>query len=151
MRRRKGDALVWKCARAFLLLDADYVVKTVCEVLDIGPTVLTKWKFAIAGMGLPFFGLKDCSQCQCQCQCHLSAEQEKSLETHFTNNHARNADEICAYILAEYGQSYCPSGAVELMQRLGFTYKKPQSMPAQADEAKQEAFTADYEALMPQH
>jgi transposase len=76
-------------------------------------------------MGLPFFGLKDYSQCQCQCQCHFSAEQEKSLKTHFTNNHALNADEISAYILAEYGQSYCPSGAVELMQRLGFTYPCP--------------------------
>ena len=145
-RRRKVDALVWKRARAFLLLDADYDAKTVCEVLDIGPTVLTEWKFAFAGMGLPFFGLKNYSQRQG----HLSAEQEKSLKTHFTNNHARNADEICAHILAEYGQSYCPSGAVKLMHRLGFTYKKPQSMPAQADEAKQEAFIADYEALMTQ-
>ena len=70
-------------------------------------------------MGLPFFGLKDYSQRQG----HLSSEQEKSLKTHFTNNHARNADEICAYILAEYGQSYCPSGAVKLMHRLGFIPK----------------------------
>ena len=58
-RRRKVDALVWKRARAFLLLDAGYDTKTICEVLDIGPTVLTEWKFAFAGMGLPFFGLKD--------------------------------------------------------------------------------------------
>ena len=49
------------------------------------------------------------------------------------------------------GRAIAHQEAVELMQRLGFTYKKPQSMPAQADEAKQEAFTADYEALMPQH
>ena len=32
------------------------------------------------------------------------------------------------------------------MHRLGFTYKRPQSLPAQADEAKQEAFIAGYEA-----
>ena len=143
-RRRKVDALVWKRARAFLLLDADYDAKTVCEVLDIGPTVLTEWKFAFAGIGLPFFGLKDYSQRQG----HLSAEQEKSLKTHFTNNQARNADEICAYILAEYGQSYCPSGAAKLMRRLGFAYKKPQLLPAQADEDKQAAFITKYEALM---
>jgi transposase len=143
-RRRKVDALVWKRARAFLLLDADYDAKTVCEVLDICPTVLTEWKFAFAGMGLSFFGLKDYSQRQG----HLSAEQETSVKAHFTNTHARNADEVCAHILAEYGQSYCPSGAAKLMHRLGFSYKKPQSMPAQADEAKQEAFIAHYEALM---
>ncbi len=77
-------------------------------------------------------------------------EQETSLKSHFTKNHARNAHEVCAYILAEYGQSYCPSGAAKLMHRLGFTYKKPQSMPAQADEAKQEAFITHYETLMTQ-
>ena len=34
------------------------------------------------------------------------------------------------------------------MRRLGFEYKKPQLLPAQADEAKQAAFIASYEALM---
>lgn len=67
---------------------------------------------------------------------------------YFTDHPAHNADEICAYILMEYDQSYCPSGAAKLMHRLGFVYKKPHSMPAQADEAKQEAFIAHYEALM---
>ena len=57
--RRKVDALVWKRARAFLLLDAGYDAALVCEILDIGPTVLTEWRFAFAGGGLSFFGLKD--------------------------------------------------------------------------------------------
>ena len=34
------------------------------------------------------------------------------------------------------------------MRRLGFAYKKPQLLPTQADEAKQAAFIARYEALM---
>jgi hypothetical protein len=34
------------------------------------------------------------------------------------------------------------------MRRLGFMYKKPRSLPAQADEARQAAFIARYEALM---
>ena len=63
-RRRKVDALVWKCARAFLLLAAGYNAKTICEILDIGSTVLTEWRFAFAGLGLSFFGLKDYSQRQ---------------------------------------------------------------------------------------
>jgi hypothetical protein len=37
-RQRKVDALVGKRARAFLLLDAGYDAKTICEILDIGPT-----------------------------------------------------------------------------------------------------------------
>jgi hypothetical protein len=37
-RQRMVDALVWKRARAFLLLDAGYDAKTICEILDIVPT-----------------------------------------------------------------------------------------------------------------
>ena len=143
-RERKVDALVWKRARAFILLDAGYDAKSICEFLDIGPTVLTEWKFSFAGAGLSFFGLNDYSQRQG----HLSVAQEQALTVHFTNNPASSADEVCAYILAEYGQNYCTSGAAKLIHRLGFVYKKPQSLPAQADEAKQEAFIAYYEALM---
>ncbi len=143
-RRRKVDALEWKRARAFLLLDAGYDAKLVCEILDIGPTVLTEWKFAFAAQGLSFFGLKDYSQRQG----HLSVAQEWMIKAHFSANPVRNTSEICAYIRAEYGQNYCSSGAAKLMGRLGFVYKKPKSLPAQADESAQEAFIADYEALM---
>ena len=135
---------MWKRARAFLLLDAGYDAKIICEVLDIGPTVLTEWQVTFAGMGLSFLGLKDYSQRQGR----LSSEQERATQAHFTEHSARNADEICAYILAEHGQSYSASGAAKLMGRLGNVYKKPQSLPAQADQAKQAAFIAKYEALM---
>lgn len=143
-RQRKVPVLVWKRARAFILLDSGVDAKTICFILDIGPTVLTEWKFAFACTGLSFFGLKDYSQRQG----HLSVAQEKALKAYFSDNPASSADEVCAYILTEYGQSYCTSGAAKLMQRLGFVYKKPQSLPSQADEAKQEAFIAQYEALM---
>ena len=74
-RRRKVDALVWKRARAFLLLDAGEDAGTVCRILDIGPAVLTEWRFAFAGAGLSFFGLKDYSQRQG----HLSVMQEQAV------------------------------------------------------------------------
>ena len=143
-RRRKVDALVWKRARAFLLLDAGEDAGTVCRILDIGPTVLTEWRFAFAGAGLPFFGLNDYSQRQG----HLTLAQEQAAKDHFSEHPACNADEVCAHILAEYGQSYSPSGAAKLMRRLGFEYKKPRLLPSQANEPKQAAFIASYEGLM---
>ena len=143
-RRRKVDSLVWKRARAFLLLDAGEDAGTVCRILDIGPTVLTEWRFAFAGAGLSFFGLKDYSQRQG----HLTVDQEQAVKDYFSAHPARNVDEVCAHILAEYSQCYCPSGAAKLMHRLGFEYKKPRLLPSQADEAKQAAFIASYEALM---
>ena len=89
-RRRKVDALVWKRARAFLLLDAGYIAKTICKILDIGSTVLTEWRFASSGLGLglSFFGWKDYSQRQD----YLSLEQERVTQAHFIEHFARNAN-----------------------------------------------------------
>ena len=143
-RRRKVDALVWKRARAFLLLDAGEDAGTVCRILDIGPTVLSEWRLAFAGAGLSFFGLKGYSQRQG----YLTLSQEQAVKDHFSEHLARDVYEVCAHILAKYAQSYSASGAARLMRRLGFEYKKPQMLPAQADEAKQAAFIASYEALM---
>ena len=77
-----------------LLLAAGYNAKTICEILDVGSTVLTEWRFAFAGLGLglglglSFFGLKDYSQRQG----YLSLEQERATQAHFTEHSARNAD-----------------------------------------------------------
>ncbi len=64
-------ALVWKRARAFLLLDAGEDAGAIYRILDIDPTVMMEWRFAFAGAGLSFFGLKDYSQRQG----HLSVAQ----------------------------------------------------------------------------
>ena len=100
--------------------------------------------FCLAGMGMLFFGLKYYGQRQG----YLSLEPERATQAHFAEHFARNADEVCAYILAEHGHSYSSAGAAKLMRRLGFVYKKPRTLPAQADETKQAAFIAKYEALM---
>ncbi len=55
-RRRKVDALVWKRARAFLLLDAGYDAQTICEILDLGPTVLAQWRVFLQAWDCRFSG-----------------------------------------------------------------------------------------------
>ncbi len=143
-RRRKVEALVWKRARAFLLLDAGYDPRIVCEILDIGPSVLTQWRFAFKAEGLAFFGLKDYSPRQGL----LSFTQEEAVKERFSEHPARSVDEVRAYIQAEFGQSYSASGAAKLMRRLGFEYKKPLALCAQADPEQQQAFVDWYDALM---
>ena len=143
-RRRTVETLVWKRARALLLLDMGYDTRIICETLDIGPTVLTGWKFAFRGKGLAFLGLKDYRKREG----HLSADQEEAVKKHFTEHPARAVDEVQAYILAEFGKKYCHSGAAKLMRRLGFEYKKPVPLAARADEEKQQKFIDWYEALM---
>jgi hypothetical protein len=95
-------------------------------------------------MGLSIFGLKDYSQRQG----HLTLEQEQVTQAHFTEHSMRNADAVCTYILAEYGNSYSASGIAKLLRRLGFVYKKTQSLPAQADETRQVAIIVHCDALL---
>ncbi len=84
-RCRKVEALVWKRARAFILLDAGYDPKIVCEILDIGPSVLMEWRFAYKADGLAFFGLKDYSPREG----HLSFPQEEAVKEHFSEHPTR--------------------------------------------------------------
>ena len=143
-RRRKVDALVWKRAQAINLLDAKKDPKTICQVLDIGRTVLTEWCRAFLAKGLAFFGLNDYSRREG----HLTFEQEKALKKHFTDNPPSDTHVIRAYILAEYGQQFSISGATKLMKRLDFVYKKPIALAMQADEVAQQAFMDWYKNLL---
>ena len=143
-RRRKVGALTWKRARAIGLLDAGVDPETICQILDIGRTVLTEWRRAFSAEGVAFFGLKDYSQREG----HLTVAQEEALKKHFTEHPPLKTDSICAYILAEYGQSYSASGAAKLIKRLGFVYKKPIALATQADEEAQQAFKDWYNALL---
>ena len=103
--------------------------KTICQVLDIGRTVLTEWCRAFLAKGLAFFGLNDYSKREG----HLTFEQEKALKKHFTDNPPSDTHVIRAYILAEYGQQFSISGATKLMKRMDFVYKKPIALAMQAD------------------
>ncbi len=55
---------------------------------------------------------------------------------------------MAAYIAARWGVVCSHSGGLKLLHRLGFEYRRPESLPARADEGKQAAFIAAYEALL---
>ena len=60
----------------------------------------------------------------------------------------RDSGEVAAYIAARWGVVYSPSGCVVLLHRLGFEYKRPESLPARSDEARQAAFISRYDQLL---
>ena len=57
----------------------------------------------------------------------------------------RDSREVAAYIAARWGVLHRVRGAAA---RLGFEYKRPESLPARADEAKQAAFISRYDQLL---
>ena len=80
-------------------------------------------------------------------QSKLSAEQLKQLLDHLLKTTYTKAASICTYIKKTFGIDYSAKGLIHLLQRHGFTYKKPLKVPTRLSPEKQEAFIQAYQAL----
>lgn len=143
VRQRKAAGLVVRRANALLLLDDGWEAAGVARALYLDKETVRDWRRQFAGRGLDFLGLRDYSTRQG----HLTFAQETELKAHLADAPVRDTNEVRRHIAGRYGQDFSRSGAIKLMHRLGFVYRKPAKLPAIADEAAQAAFIAEYEAL----
>lgn len=77
----------------------------------------------------------------------LSIEQSQQLETHLQSHTYLFVRDIVAYVLITFGVEYTIHGLRAWLQRHGFSYKKPASVPGKADEQQQNEWLAEYEKL----
>ncbi len=131
-------------ANAVLLLDDGLSCVEVAKVLYLDDDTVRDWYKHYRSGGLDELTLFDWHGRPG----HLSRDQEVELTAHLSARLHHDTGEVAAHIRATYGVSYSQSGCIKLLHRLGFEYKRPESLPAQADEAKQAAFIADYEQLL---
>ena len=54
---------------------------------------------------------------------------------------------VCEYVSERFGISLSRSSCLNWLHRLGFAFKRPKKRLAKADEAKREAFVAEYSVL----
>jgi len=80
-------------------------------------------------------------------QSRLTSAQETELSDYLDQNLHRGSNKIRAHIREKYDIHYSHSGVIKLMDRLGFEYKKPSRIPAQADPDKQQKFINEYNKL----
>ena len=78
---------------------------------------------------------------------YLSREQEAALSTRLSERLMHDRGEVAACIAATWAVIYGRSGCLKLLRRLGFEYKRPESLPARADEVRQAALIATYDRL----
>ncbi len=143
MNRRKANGLCVRRANALLALNKGYPFETACDFLEIGLSTLRGWLSAYEEQGISFLEMKDYSAREG----HLSREQEAALTKHLREFPMRDTNEIRDCIRQTYGQNYSVSGCGKLLHRLGFDYKKPAQLPAQADEQAQQDFIESYNKL----
>lgn len=83
-------------------------------------------------------------------QSKLSAEQETSLIQHVETELHLESKTIRAYVRKNYGVKFSRSGMIAWLHHHGFSYKKPNRVPAKANKEKQDAFIASYDCLKSQ-
>jgi transposase len=77
----------------------------------------------------------------------LDEHQLRELDAALQEQIMPDAKAVIAYIKKQYGVRYSVSGMVDLLHRLGFSYKKPTHVPGKQDPAQQQAFIEEYERL----
>lgn len=144
LRQRKVDGLVLRRANVLLLLDKGWCISKIAEAFFINIETVRDWRRQFIMSGLDFLPLSSYSQREG----HLNFKQEQNLKEYLTKRPPRSTDEVREYIKALYDCNFSRSGAIKLMHRLGFSYKKPKILPLQATEDKQQEFIKAYEMLI---
>jgi len=80
----------------------------------------------------------------------LNEHQMRALDTALQKQILPDAKAVIAHIQKHYGVRYSVSGVVDLLHRLGFSYKKPAHVPGKQDPARQQAFLKEYERIKAQ-
>lgn len=144
LRERKAASLKVRRANAFLLLDDGFSPIDIARVLYLDEETIRAWKRSFENDGLGSLDL----QAYSKREGHLRSDQEAELAALFREKPPKTTDEVRAVIEKLFDVAYSKSGAIKLMGRLGFCYKKPKALPLGADEAAQIAHIKAYEALL---
>lgn len=69
--------------------------------------------------------------------CRLNQSQLEALETHLKQQPPKSAQEVAKFIKERFKVEYTPIGALKLLHRLNFAYKKPKFIPRKANAKEQ--------------
>ena len=130
-------------ANAILLLDKGWSFAEVAEALLIDNSTIRAWLKAFKEGGveeLVLFDLKGGTAA-------LSPLQIDELRAWATDILPASTVEVGQFIRSRFGIDYGKSGLIKLMNRIGFDWKKPASVPSKIDAAVQQRFIDAHEDL----
>ena len=139
MRRHKMNALVHQRMNALLLLDDGLSVQMVSKVLYLDDGTIRNYQRLYESGGRS--GIE--SLLYVGRSCSLTDAQLELLFSWIDETVPTTAQEVCHYVLKEFGVSYTRKAMAKLLKRSGYVHKKPKSVPAKANEAVQRAFVEE--------
>ena len=78
----------------------------------------------------------------------LDSRQLPALRKELREHIHTDAKSVAEWIKSTFGVEYTPQGVVDLLNRIGFTYKKTSEVPCEADASRQEAFAEELSDLL---
>jgi transposase len=78
----------------------------------------------------------------------LSSQEISILRTELKRNIYIDSKSISAWINDSFGVLYTPEGVVDLLNRIGFTYKKTKEVPCESSSEKQENFVSELSEII---
>ena len=138
--QKKSDRI-----KAILMLDDGHRATFIAKVLLIDENTVYRWirSYQSAPHSERWLTM--------QCQGYdgkLTEIQEKEIGVHIDNNTINTSAEIQSFIKEKYVLDYSSSGVVALMKRLGYVYKKAETVPSKYDSVAQAAFKAAYDMVL---
>jgi len=130
-------------ANALILLDRGISANDIAIFLLIDEDTVRKWRDLFLKDGEKDFFLEN----RGGRQGHLNKIQIKSLIRWVDITVPSTIKHVINFINHSFGVLFSRSGAIKLMNRLGFEYTKPKRLPAIADEKVQENFIKSYNNL----
>ena len=141
--KRETDGRIRDRYKAILLLDQGWSYRKIAEALLINQNSIRRYFAAFQEGGIDTLILLNYHGRPSQ----LSEIQQEQLKDHLRENIYLSASQVRSYIEKVFSITYTNKGVVNLLHRLGFTYKKPKLIPGKADAEKQKVFLEEYEKL----
>ena len=126
-----------------LLLDKGWSFAEVAEAFYIDDSTVRAWLKAFQDGGVEALVLFDLNGGACA----LSPLQIDELRAWATETLPTSTTEIGQFTLERFGLGYTRSGLIKLMNRIGFDWKKPESVPGKIDVETQQKFIDAHEDL----
>jgi transposase len=80
----------------------------------------------------------------------LSSHQISQLRKELNTNLYLDSKQVASWIYTRWGITYTHQGVVDLLNRIGFTYKQTKCVPCEADSQRQEIFLEELDTLLEQ-
>lgn len=133
---KKQDSRIYKRLHAIILYDDGFGIRKISSLFYLDEDTIRSYIESFRVDGIPDLKIFRYNGKPSQ----LSKDQLTELKLHLSDKIYLTSDQVCNYVLQQYGVLYKPKGMAKLLKRLGFVYKKPKTIPGKADIEKQEKF-----------